>query len=342
MELIKGRLLLKALVLIVFVLSLVGCTQEPKAKQAQTKGSTSVVKKMPEKMTEVKMGLPSKRNMSYISIYVALKKGYYQKHNLDVKLTYVQGGVLALRGLQTGDFQIISSLPESVITGVAAGASTKIIGTFDNQSMYTIYVDKSIRDLKELKGKSAAGMVTGNGTNIQLEYWLRKHGLEPNKDVRIINAGDNAERLQAVQQGQAALTILSPPTDIRADEMGLKQYRMRDELTTYNHNMIVANGDLIKKQPEVLHAYMAANNEALKYVKDPANRDEVIKIIIEELEMTQSDAEKSFDFVLPALADQGRINLDGVDWAINTVKETGISKKEVSLEDLVDESFYPE
>jgi NitT/TauT family transport system substrate-binding protein len=45
---------------------------------------------------------------------------------------------------------------------------------------------------------------------------------------------------------------------------------------------------------------------------------------------------------LPALADQGRINLDGVDWAINTVKETGISEKEVSIEDLVDESFYPE
>lgn len=87
--------------------------------------------------------------------------------------------------------------------------------------MYTIYVDKNIKDLKDLKGKSVAGMVPGNGTNIQLEYWLRKHGLEPNKDMRIINAGDNAEQLQTVKQGQAALTILSPPMDLRADKMGL-------------------------------------------------------------------------------------------------------------------------
>jgi NitT/TauT family transport system substrate-binding protein len=183
-----------------------------------------------------------------------------------------------------------------VITGVAEGANVKIIGSLDNKSMYTIYVDKNIKDLKDLKGKSAAGMVPGNGTNIQLEYWLRKHGLEPNKDVRIINAGDNAERLQTVKQGQATLTILSPPTDLRADKMGLKRYRMRDELKTYNHNMLIANGDLIKSQPEVISAFMAANNEAVKYVKDPANREEVIKIIMEELEMSKSDAEKSFDF----------------------------------------------
>lgn len=322
--------MLKSLLVVVFVFSLIGCSQETKVNPAETQVASKEVKKKPDKVAEIKMGLPSKMNMSYIPIYVAQKKGYYKKYNLDVKLTIVQGGVLALRGLQNGDFQIISSLPESVITGVAEGANVKIIGSLDNKSMYTIYVDKNIKDLKDLKGKSAAGMVPGNGTNIQLEYWLRKHGLEPNKDVRIINAGDNAERLQTVKQGQSALTILSPPTDLRADKMGLKRYRMRDELKTYNHNMLIANGDLIKSQPEVISAFMAANNEAVKYVKDPANREEVIKIIMEELEMSKSDAEKSFDFVLPALADQGKINLDGLEWAIKMVKETGVIKKRSS------------
>lgn len=340
MEFIKRHFWLKSLLAVVFIFSLIGCAQETKVNTTQDEGASKEIKKMPDKTAEVKMGLPSKRNMSYIPLYVALKKGYYKKHNLNVNFTYVQGGVLALRGLQTGDFHIISSLPESVITGVAEGANVKIIGTLDNQSMYTIYVDKSISDLKGLKGKTAAGMVTGNGTNIQLEYWLRKQGLEPNKDVRIINAGDNAERLQTVQQGQAALTILSPPTDLRADEMGLTRYRMRDELKTYNHNMIIANGDLIKNQPEIARAFMAAHDEAVKFVKDKANRDEVIKIVMEELEMTQSDAEKFFDFVLPALADQGKINLDGVEWAINTVKEAKVSKKEVKIDELVDERFY--
>jgi NitT/TauT family transport system substrate-binding protein len=322
------------------VMGVMGCSQKTEVNTPQSKGSSENVKAMPDSMTKVNMGLPSNRNTSYIPLYVALKKGYFQKYNLNVNLSVVQGGVLALRGLQTGDFQIISSLPESVITGIAEGANVKLIGTFDNQSMYLVYVTKDIHDLNELKGKNAASNVPGNGTDIQLQYWLKKHGLEPNKDVRIINAGDNTERLTTLQMGQAAVTILSPPTDLKADELGYKRYLMRDDLKTYNHNMIAANGDLIKNKPEVIKAFMAAEAEAVTFVKDKANREEVIQIIMDEIEMTKADAEKSLDFVLPALADKGKINMDGLKWAVDMVKEAGVLKKDISLDKLTDESFY--
>lgn len=215
----------------------------------------------------------------------------------------------------------------------------KLIGTLDNQSMYSIYVAKDINDLK---GKAAVGIVTRNGTNVQLEYWLKKQGLEPNKDVRIINAGDNAERLQSLQQDQDVVTILSPPTDLRADELGFKRFLMRDELKTYNHNMISTNSDLIKNQPEVIYAFMSAHAAAVAYIKDSANRDEVIKIVMDELGMTQADAERSFDFVLLDLADKRKINMEGLKWVIDTVKETKVSKKDISMDKLVDERFYAE
>jgi NitT/TauT family transport system substrate-binding protein len=96
--------MLKSLLVVVFVFSLIGCSQETKVNPAETQVASKEVKKKPDKVAEIKMGLPSKMNMSYIPIYVAQKKGYYKKYNLDVKLTIVQGGVLALRGLQNGDF----------------------------------------------------------------------------------------------------------------------------------------------------------------------------------------------------------------------------------------------
>ncbi len=64
---------------------------------------------------------------------------------MEINLEYVKGGVLALRGLQTGEYPIISSLPESIITGVAEGANVKLIGTLDDKSMYSIFVAKDIK-----------------------------------------------------------------------------------------------------------------------------------------------------------------------------------------------------
>jgi NitT/TauT family transport system substrate-binding protein len=339
LQLSKGLTVVLSFVL---VISLMGCGQKTDTKTAESsKSSSEISKKMPESMTKVNMGLTTSRNIVYMPYYIALKKGYFQKYNLDVKQTFVQGGVLALRGLQTGDFQFITTLPESVITGVSEGANVKLIGTLDNQSMFSIYVTKDIKDTKDLKGKIAASMVPGNGMDIQLQYWLKKQGLEPNKDIRIIYSGDNAERLRVLEQGHAQVTILSSPTDLKADELGLKRVAfMRDELKTYNHNMIAANGDLIKNKPEVINAFMAALAEAVTFTKDKANRDEVIKMAMDEIQMTKADAEKSFDFVLPAFADKGKINIDGVKWAIDTVKEAGILKTDLSLDKLVDERFY--
>ncbi|MCY9666821.1 ABC transporter substrate-binding protein [Paenibacillus alginolyticus] len=344
MGFLKSRLLLKgfaAILSVVLVISLMGCADKSDVKTTQTKESSENAKRMPESMTKVNLGLTTSRNISYLPYYVAIKKGYFQKYNLDVKPIFVQGGVLALRGLQSGDFQIITTLPESVITGVAEGANVKLIGTLDIQSMFSIYVTKNINDTKDLKGKTAASMVPGNGMDLQLQYWLKKQGLEPNKDIRIIYSGDNAERLQVLQQGRAEVTILSSPTDLKADELGLNRFAlMRDELKTYNHNMIAASGDLIKNKPEAINAFMAVLADAMTFTKDKANRDEVIKIAMDELQMTKADAEKSFEFVLPALADKGKMNIEGVKWAIDTVKETGALKTDISLDKVVDERFY--
>ncbi|OES44725.1 ABC transporter substrate-binding protein [Domibacillus iocasae] len=290
------------------------------------------------KGTAIQMGLPSS-NASYLPLFVADKKGFFQERNLTVTFTKVQGGVTALRGLQTNDFQIISSLPESVITGVAQGADVKMIGTLDDESMYSIYTTKDINSPEDLKGEVVATNRTGNGTDIQLRWWLKNNGLEPDKDVRIIEAGENSTRLQSLITGQAKLTILSQPTDLKAETSGMKKMAlMRDELKTYNHNMLMANGEFLKNQPEAAKAFVEAVGEATEYAKKPENRDEMVQVIMDELQMEKQDAEKSFDFVLPALADKAEINREGVQWAIDTTKETGMLKEDVSMDQLIYES----
>lgn len=311
---------------------LIGCSSTQTASDTKAKDLSS-------EGTIVKVGLPSS-NASYLPLFVAEKHELFQKHHINVSFTQVQGGVTALRGLQTGDFQVISSLPESVITGVAQGANIKMIGTLDNQSMYSIYSTQDIKSPQDLKGKVVATNRPGNGTDIQLRWWLKKNGLDPNKDVRIIEAGENSTRLQTVMSGQADMTILSQPTDLKADAAGLKKLAlMRDELKNYNHNMLLANGDFLKNQPKAAKGFMDAVAEATDYAKNPQNRDEMVQLLMDQLNMKKEDAKKSLDFVLPALADKGKASIEGIKWAIDTTKQAGTLKGNVSINQLVDETI---
>lgn len=315
------------------ILSACGKTEKTQS-DAKAGGGTSKDGK-----TSISMALPS-NNASYLPVFVAEKNKLFEKNNLEVSTTRVQGGVIALRGLQTNEFQIISSLPESVINGIASGANIKLIGTLDDQSMYSIYVTSDIKKPEDLKGQVVATNRTGNGTDIQLRWWLQNNGLEPDKDVRIVEAGENPTRLQALVTGQAKLTILSQPTDLKAEAAGMHQLSiMSDDLKTYNHNMLIANGEFLKENPEAAKGFMAAIAEATEYAKKPENKEEMVQIIMEKLEMNQEDAEKSFDFVLPALADKGKANTEGLEWAVETTKEAGMLTGEVTIEELYDDSY---
>jgi ABC-type nitrate/sulfonate/bicarbonate transport system substrate-binding protein len=328
--------ILTLLLILTMLLSACGNSEKTQSEMKVNRDSSK------GEVSSIMMALPSS-NASYLPLFVAEKKKLFEKNYVNVTFSKVQGGVIALRGLQTNEFQIISSLPESVITGVAQGANIKMIGSLDDQSMYSIYATPDIKNPKDLKGQVVATNRTGNGTDIQLRWWLKSNGLEPDQDVRIIEAGENSTRLQALVTGQAKMTILSQPTDLKAEAAGMhKIAQMRDELKSYNHNMLMANGEFLKEHPEAAKGFMAAVAEATEYAKKPENKDEMIQLIMEKLEMNKEDAQKSFDFVRPALADKGKINMDGVKWAVETTKEAGMLKGEVTIKQLLDDAYIAE
>lgn len=329
-------LLLLSISLAVF-LSLIGCN-----RASETTPSASMVKKMPDQMTKVKIATSS-LNINLLPWYIAQEKGIFKKYNLDVELQRVEGDVIGLRGLQSNDFAFIASLPESIITGVSEGANIKLIGTLTAQSMYSIFVTPDIQKVEDLKGKTASSLQLGSGNDVVLRYLLKKHGLEPEKDVKIIFAGGNSSRMQALIAGQAQVTLLSPPTDLKAEAAGLKKIGLvRDELKSYNHDTISASGKVLNETPELARAFMAATAEAIDFTKNEANRTQLIQIGTKVLETNEEDFLKTLEFALPSYGDKGKLNLEGIQWAIDTAKQTGTLRNDIKVEDVVDERYYVE
>jgi NitT/TauT family transport system substrate-binding protein len=294
-----------------------------------------------KQMTKFNVGSAALSTQDITVVFVGINKGIYKKYNLDVNIKGVEGGVVALRGLQAGDFDVTFGLPENVISGVSQGADMKIIGATAAESLFSVFVSKDIEKIQDLKGKKAAVLQPNNGTDIQMRWWLKKNGLEPDKDVTIVSAGATPARFAALKTGQVSVAPLVPPIDAEAEKDGFKRIAdIRDDIPGINHDVIATTGKTIREKPEVLKAFIAATSEAIKFVKDPANFDESVKVGVEDLGFGQEITKKGLQYVLPTIPDGAKFNKKGIEWSIQTAKDVGVLDKSFTIDKVIDESFY--
>jgi NitT/TauT family transport system substrate-binding protein len=124
---------------------------------------------------------------------------------------------------------------------------------------YTLYVSKEVRDAADLKGKKLAVSTVGGSGYVAMQYALRKLGLDPDKDVAMLQVGDFGTRLASLASGTVQGTLLLPPFTLRAKELGLKPlYDMVASGVQYPINQITTRESFIKSQRETVKNFMKA------------------------------------------------------------------------------------
>src|SRR6185295_7059600 len=102
------------------------------------------------------------------------------------------------------------------------GADLTYVATGLSVFVFQIYARAEIKSMSDLKSKVVAVTQPSASTDYALRIVLKKNGLEPDKDVRILYAQDINGVLTSVSAGNAAAGIMSAPTSIRAKAAGLR------------------------------------------------------------------------------------------------------------------------
>jgi NitT/TauT family transport system substrate-binding protein len=189
----------------------------------------------------------------------AAKEGrYFEKHGIkNLEVIQFSGGQPVTRALIGGDIQISTTGGAAVINARLKGADTVIIARTVGVFPYTLYVSRDIRDPSELKGKRLAVSTVGGSGYVAMQYALRKLGLDPEKDVAMLQVGDFGTRLASLASGTVQGTLLLPPFTLRAKELGLKPlYDMVGSGIQYPINQITTRQSFIKSQRETVKNFM--------------------------------------------------------------------------------------
>ena len=233
----------------------------------------------------------------FAPIWVAYEAGLFKKYGLNARLEQLTPQVNA-QAVISGDVDFYTAGPD-IINARLRGARVKYFGGMMWQHVFQIWGAKEINDVKDLMGKTVAATTPRAATDTTTRETLKRNGLVPDRDVKILYLQTIPAVLTSIVAGQTAAGVLSPPTTFRAKEAGLRlladtgKLNIRGTVLTY-----AAREEYLKSNPNTVYAFLKAMAEAVVLSKkDPA----VAKAAIAKYTKTtdQKILDDSYDFFAP-------------------------------------------
>ena len=158
-----------------------------------------------------------KLTVSYSSVdapsanwYIAQEKGLYKKYGLDVESIFIPASSTNVAVLVAGQLKFGNGTGGTIASAAVSGANLVAVACFMNTLPYELIVQDSIKTAQQLKGKSLGISRIGSSSDVIARVFLKNLGLEPDKDVAIIQVGGGGERAAAFRTGRIA-AFPAPP-----------------------------------------------------------------------------------------------------------------------------------
>jgi ABC-type nitrate/sulfonate/bicarbonate transport system substrate-binding protein len=136
------------------------------------------------------------------------RAGLWKRRNLDIRLIYFTSGATMAQAMVSADLDVADSDVPAMLNAVSSGAlDGKLISVYVNRFPFAFVVRNEIKTPEDLKGKRLAISRFGSSSEVTTRMLLRHWKLDPDKDVRIIQAAGTT-RLPAMVAGQLDGTLL--------------------------------------------------------------------------------------------------------------------------------------
>lgn len=211
------------------------------------------------------------RSVFYLPSYVALSKGYFKAEGLDVIMKTSWGSDKGIAALLSHNADIVLVGPETAVY-IQNGESPEKVRIFcgltaTDGSMLVSRNKIDSFDWQMLKGKKIMSWRVGSMPALFLEHVLRANGLDPIKDVTIINNLAAPARHGAFASGASDYATFFEPdvSKMAADGTGHFVTSIGRQVGNIDYTVFMATQPFIAEKPQVVQAWTNAIFKAQKY-----------------------------------------------------------------------------
>lgn len=278
-------------------------------------------------------------------------KQYGKKYTLEMISLRGTPSVVSALTAQEADIGTLAftTLPfliikDAVPGGVSVISDIKYDGYPGYRSIvWVVREDSGINSVKDLKGKKVGINEFAAGVDVGLRVMLKKNGLDPKKDVQIIEIAFPHQGV-ALREGRLDCAVLLQPFESQEFKKGgiRRLFTLADAIGPSAFIFQTARNKFLKENAEAVRAYLDDYVRALKWYQDPKNREKMIEITAAATKVPKEIYAgyfllKNDDYRDP----NGCIKVQDLQKPIDYMLELGFINKKVDISKYVDLSYLP-
>ena len=201
-------------------------------------------------------------------IWVIDDRKLLQRMGVEPEIIAINASPTVLQALLADEIDAASISVTTLVSSRLQGADTvMIVGVVPTFVDHIVSLG-SITKIEQLKGKVAGVNRLGSTSDLGLRLALKKLGIDPDKDVKIIPTGGTAERLAALSKGLTQFTIIPEPFLTQAEKLGLHNlYNISALKIPFWWNGILTRESIIKSRRPLMLKLARAVVEAIYIIK---------------------------------------------------------------------------
>jgi ABC-type nitrate/sulfonate/bicarbonate transport system substrate-binding protein len=268
---------------------------------------------------------------------IAIAKGFFKDQGLNVEQIFVRGGPTAIAALISGnvDFGSIGGA-QAPIRSNARGLDLQILASLSNYTNYTLLGGKDTKSIEELRGKIIGVTGAGAYSDFAIRIFLKRHNLDPDRDVTLRAIGGTALRAIALERGVISAAPFTAEDTIRLLDKGYPMIVNLNEALRIPQSILVTRGEMLQKYPETSKRFLKAMILGMQVAKH--NKKEAIQIgVASGLPGDPELIQRSYDLFSPGYAADLSVAQDGIQIMLDEDIRAGVVDKKFTLDRVVNE-----
>lgn len=291
-----------------------------------------------------------------LPVLVAEAAGHFRGEGVEIGRLIFSGGT-SIRNLLIGGrvpFGVLGM--EHIPLARLAGAPLKgVVATYDLPNIALLVrsaLRNEVKTVADLKGRTVGISAPGSYSWSMTLTYLRKAGLDPDRDVRLLPIGtDPGVLYTALQTGRVDALAWSEPVMSRAeqDEVAYVLVNIFDRNVTRRwmgtdrvlSNVLATTESVIRNQPDAVASMVAAVQKGLAYIRSHSS-EEIVRLVAANPKTNQLFQNIPTELAVKMVNrirhgyGTGCLSRSGYEVELRRMMDTGVVKQPVSFEDALE------